>query len=669
MTVQVLQTRAKERETYVDRGRAALARFLPNEDFDAPQWETKALAKTAASRSQTLYFTTHGGTTKLLPPEYAEVIKAWIILSGGTPSRMLQRMFAARWLWRGIQQRLGRDANTTFTWADLRLVDLQAAEQAMLTDGLSTRTVNKTAQTFGDLVRAVGNERIAPALPFTPATPRQQDSNNHRVDNIEAVPGGVLSEEALSALGDIFQRASTPQDVFFSSLMAIGIGSGLRWNEIVTLPYDPLESEDVSIRDVTGQRSTRTITYLTYHKSKSKRAGGAGKKNTERVALTDQQALLVRSAVERLQVLCRDARKLAERLESTAPAWVWPEDTRPDALFANDLVRVLGVTRDGANGILRSIGTAEPMLEGNKGGVRRQVTTERLEQHMTERQDWDALWVVKSSGRGLGQQASRSLLCLRVNEAHGGKSVLPLVQPITASMLENWLQGKPDHPSVFERMGEERGEVYREPVGTPVRVTSHMCRRFFVTAGLRSGASTIDIARWQGREHIGDLSAYDMRSMVERVATVRDAIREGRLRGQVAQVYVQLADDVRDDWLEAQVQAMHVTPLGLCVHDFAATPCPKALNCLRDCKDYLFDPSDGTKRQQLVQLQRRTTEVLDRMAPAIEAGRVAPGWVEEHQATLRGLDAVLAVPETGQAGHVRVFPEGIRRHQPLGGGN
>lgn len=669
MTMQVLQTRATEREAYVARGRTALARLLPDGVFDSHTWETKSLATTSSGNVQRLWFTTYGSTTTPLPAEYAEVVKAWIILSGGTPSRMHQRLFAARWLWRGIQQRLGRDADSTFTWSDLRLVDLQAAEQAMLAAQLAPRTVNKSATTFGDLARAVGNERIAPPIPFTPSTPRQGDSNNHRVDNIEAAPEGTLSAVAVDALADIFHRASTPQDVFFSSLMAIGVGSGLRWNEIATLPYDPLESEEVMVRDVTGQRTSRTITYLTYHKSKSKRAGGAGRKNTERIALTDQQALLVRSAVERLQACCAEARTVAASLERMGPAWVWPFQVRPSVLSAEDIVEVLGGGRDNANAVLRQIGvpTSNPVEKGRLPP--RQVSVERFEQYMTERQDWDALWVLKPSGGKPGQRASRSLLCTRVNEGHARKPVLPLIQPVTLSMLDKWLAGKEGIPSVFERMGQRRGETYREPDETPVRVTSHMCRRFFVTAGLRSGASTVDITRWQGREHIGDLAAYDMRSMVERVAAVRDAIREGRLRGQVAQVYVQLADDVRDEWLESQVQAMHVTPLGLCIHDFTATPCPKALNCLKDCKDYLFDPTDGAKKQHLVQLQRRTTEVLERMAPEIEAGRIASGWIEEHRATLRGIDAVLALPQAEHNGHVRVFPKSTSRHQPFQGDN
>jgi hypothetical protein len=174
-----------------------------------------------------------------------------------------------------------------------------------------------------------------------------------------------------------------------------------------------------------------------------------------------------------------------------------------------------------------------------------------------------------------------------------------------------------------------------------------------VTTGLAAGATTVDITRWQGREHIGDLAAYDRRSMAEKVAGVKDAIKHGRLRGQVAQAYVQIADDIRDIWLEGQVQAMHVTPYGLCVHDFSATPCPLALNCVKGCKDYLHDPTNPTERQGLVQLRRRTKEVLDAMEGADTT--VASAWLHEHRATLNGLERILATQVSPSGGYVAPF--------------
>jgi len=82
-----------------------------------------------------------------------------------------------------------------------------------------------------------------------------------------------------------------------------------------------------------------------------------------------------------------------------------------------------------------------------------------------------------------------------------------------------------------------------------------------------------------GREQVGDLEAYKHLTPGERLETLKAALKNGRVKGQIAEMYFSLKEDVRDVFLENQLQAVHVTPLGLCVHDFKVTPCPKFLNC------------------------------------------------------------------------------------------
>jgi hypothetical protein len=81
---------------------------------------------------------------------------------------------------------------------------------------------------------------------------------------------------------------------------------------------------------------------------------------------------------------------------------------------------------------------------------------------------------------------------------------------------------------------------------------------------------------------MGDLEAYKHITPGERLDTLKAALTAGRVKGEIADMYFSLKDDVRDVLLEDQLQAVHVTPLGLCVHDFKVTPCPKFLNCVKD---------------------------------------------------------------------------------------
>src|SRR5690606_13903064 len=124
--------------------------------------------------------------------------------------------------------------------------------------------------------------------------------------------------------------------------------------------------------------------------------------------------------------------------------------------------------------------------------------------------------------------------------------------------------------------------------------------------------------------------------------------RSGRLKGDFAKVYFALHDDVRDIWLENQLQAVHVIPLGLCVHDFTISPCPHALNCLRGCSDYVYDPADRRAHIQLVQLRGRTEQTLQQAkAQAARHGDdLAAQWVEDQENMLRNIDEILETPLT-----------------------
>ncbi|HVC46881.1 MAG TPA: hypothetical protein VND90_06510, partial [Terracidiphilus sp.] len=137
----------------------------------------------------------------------------------------------------------------------------------------------------------------------------------------------------------------------------------------------------------------------------------------------------------------------------------------------------------------------------------------------------------------------------------------------------------------------------------------------------------------------------------ERINTLKSALQSGRTKGAVADIYFNLHDDVRDAFLEAQLQAVHVTPLGLCVHDFKVSPCPKMLNCVKDCDDYLFDTANGVHRQNLVQLQQRTKLTLENAEAQRSRGEadLSEHWIADAKATLAGVDRILSTtPNRGE---------------------
>jgi hypothetical protein len=259
------------------------------------------------------------------------------------------------------------------------------------------------------------------------------------------------------------------------------------------------------------------------------------------------------------------------------------------------------------------------------------------------------LWVVDRRD-GTRQSLSRSLFIAFRNFFNEHLETNPLlVEPVTEQTVNEFLGRKTTsgaaRRSAFVRFGlrDEDGHFYR--------LHSHQFRHWVTTKAAAAGISDEVIARWQGREHIGELEAYKHLTPSERVHTLRAALQSGRTMGRIADIYFNLKDDVRDVFLEAQLQAVHVTPLGLCVHDFKVSPCPKMLNCVKDCDDYLFDTANATHRQNLVQLRERTKLSLEQVEAqkSRREADLSENWIDDAKATLSGVDRILsAKPNRGE---------------------
>jgi hypothetical protein len=125
-------------------------------------------------------------------------------------------------------------------------------------------------------------------------------------------------------------------------------------------------------------------------------------------------------------------------------------------------------------------------------------------------------------------------------------------------------------------------------------------------------------------------------------------------------MYFELPSTKRDRYLNGEVQAVHFTALGLCLHDFAVTPCPYHLNCVRGCADYLRVKGSESERRHLIQIQESTERALASAKARAEApdGGVAEPWIRHCEETLEGVRAALAVDDetrSTQAGVAQPF--------------
>lgn len=146
-----------------------------------------------------------------------------------------------------------------------------------------------------------------------------------------------------------------------------------------------------------------------------------------------------------------------------------------------------------------------------------------------------------------------------------------------------------------------------------------------------------------GREHSGDTEAYRHLTMDERLQWVKAGIRHREMGGVMTDVYFELPVAERDSFLEAQIQAVHFTPMGLCVHDFALEPCPYHLNCVRGCSDYLRVKGNAREQACLLQLKTNTEQALAQAREFVDKhnNEIAQAWVNHHKETLQGIEAAL----------------------------
>ena len=650
---------ASAADAYVERGRAALRNKLPGADFDAAAWDAKPLWRDVSDKVAWLYFTLEGSTVTPLPHGFARVIKAYVALQSESLSRRKQKADAARWLWAAVSERLGQDAGARFVWADLQSIDVRRATQIMEERGLGSKGRYNVDTALRTILRELAGTGVCPSLPLGPRLPRGRDGNLVRVDEeVDLVPPTLLA-----ALGDIFAKYATSwEDRLMSAVIALALATGLRFNELSTIPLDPIEEVERDLRGPDGKIKRHKLWRVRRYKSKSSRTGGGGRKSEEAQWMTATQAELAREAVRRIRDLTAASRRVVAALVR-AGRWALPAPYTPSSwLEASEIANVLGVSRDMATKILREEGgEADP--DAPRAGMLR-MSGASLEAYMNARlKPNDLVLMIGANGRPI--PLSEGLLCLRVNETHSAKATLSLPQKLTASMLQNWLVGSTDKPNVFQRMA--KAGVRFAGVDPEKKVlSSHDFRRWFATSALRAGATEFDLMRWQGREHMGDLGAYDYRTMADRVEAVKRDIKSGKLQGVLATTYVQLAETIRDQWLDDAVTSLHVTPIGLCAKDFGSGRCEYQVNCFNACEHHLVQLTDPKTRQQVVQLKCRNEEVvrLNEERALREGYELASQWRQEYDQTITYMDHLLTA-KPDEAGYVRA-PEGApSRYLPV----
>ena len=630
--------------SYVDRGRAAFAVRFPGQDFDWHSWSIRHLKKSGAGQGNvSLLFTRieKGNRHVSLPDHFSRVIKACLCIGGKEPGTMYNGSTAARWLWEAIRKRFG-GSEEAFSWAGLRSDDVEGAEEIMLASGMKSSSAYRRCVDLQSILTSLAEAQVIAPLAITFRTPRQESLDRQTLDGRAARDELLPSEEAIAAIADIYngQYDISPFEQLLACVPALMFASSLRIIEPLQFTTNPIRKE--------GDRH-----FIYFFKAKGKAV------IEDKIPLTSAQASLARDAVDRALRLTSDARARAKELVESPhqfplPAWAMEKEW----LSEREVAELLGLTAVKLPKCVESRRDDVSMLK-----VFRRESLQGHLQRYREKHSQESVRGVTRRADGTWLPLHQALFVCFKNQGHEGKGTNPLlVVLLRQQQVGTFLGGQSNGlKSIFEHLG------LAEKDGRPITLNSHQIRHYVTTKASGAGISDAHLVRWQRRAHEGDLEAYKHLTSEERLGRLREHIKSGRLKGDVATMYFSLADGERDVFLTTIVQAIHITHLGFCVHDFNSSPCPSALNCVKRCGSFLFDTKDEAQRARLTTLQLRNAKALEDAEAALAAqeGVLADEWVRDLRETDEGLRIILLAEDVRGTGVVSPFGDSPSKFQEL----
>lgn len=474
--------------------------------------------------------------------------------------------------------------------------------------------------------RGIAGRRIDFANPFA-----HEDQKTRISPEAEAARDTKLpSEAALAALGSIPTADLSNRDLLLLRVVQLLACAPWRIGELLTLPVDPEVYEaathnGIPALDADGQPVMRYgIRYLG-----SK--GWSWDVKWIPTTMTD----VAKRAIRDITRITASARAVARYMHDN-PGRAWLPlpygGGPPDRLLTPpEIADLTGVRNDhlgrNAREIIYDNGIPVQQLPGRRIACRQD--------------DFEAFLLSRSETLPEGHPLARHecLMLVHRNFFHSLKGEQrSVVEFVDYPAVQEFLCGRGGSGSIFERHG------LAMPDGSPIRMNTHQLRHFLNTIGQRGGISQLEMAMWSGRKHVAQNAVYDHLSGYELAEKARTMIETDRMRGPIRIAFDRHPPVERSAFLQVHLSTAHTTDLGMCLHDWAAAPCPHHGACAAGCTDCAVVKGDPVGRERARQRLAEAEIMLDKArAEAGDGTYGAANFVAYHERLVAGLRAIMAI--------------------------
>lgn len=650
-------------EKFTERARFHVSAFGASLDFGSSVWdisEYRSTRDSAGHKSAKLYFSTHeGGTSKSmkgrtsLAEPFASFVKALVRirqeLKPKSPSNHACLIRTCRYLHDLLANR-GYDP-TQLVSADFQLAANECkkreAETSCYRVGIMLVEVAAVLNRHG-----IGRSRIDFKNPFKRVT---YDDTRIGKEHEKRRAKKLLAPEVLEALGEISNLVVEPADIVRMRALELLVSGGWRINELLTLQVDCEVTEDVLENgghepDKDGQPIVR---YGIRYRPEKGAQPHVKWIPTEMVAV-------VKRAISDIKRHTQSAREVAKFLEENPGQAYLPEQFRTRVyLTTNDLVVAMNLSPGAGGQWLRTRGISLELRAG-RHVVRREAIEEAL-LDMSPRRTQDSFC-----------KYSEYLFLIHRNFCHQDKGTNPCaVEMMTDGRIDDFIQGRETERgrilSIFEKFG------FTMASGDAIKLTSHQFRHWLNNLAQKGGMDQVEIARWFGRKDPSQNAAYDHISGMELAERVRAKLKDGGMRGSIADMHRRLAPVKREEFRESVLATVHTTDIGLCINDWSLAPCPNHGSCA-DCGDHLVEKGNAVEIARAETLLEENKWTLERvMMECEEETYGASNHLAHTRSIIAGLQRILDIhgdAEIPDGTLVHVDPERPSRYagRPLDAG-